>query len=182
MSSDPTQDATGAAAEPDVPDLRTLLREKATRPTATVTVPLDQAAAEEIRRLESELADIAADAPPGRMGAKSPLKAKAQEIETARERMAASLVTFRFEALTHSEREQIREDMGGRDDPDEVNLRALAAMCREPKDATWEDFRDIRETLGARIFDLIDDAATRASGELSVPFSHAASLILGTEK
>ena len=174
---DPTQDATGAA---EIPDLRTMLREKATRPTASVTVPLDQAAADEIHRLEDELAEIAVDAKPGRMGAKSPLKAKAQEIEAARERMKASEVTFRFDPLTFEQRDQIRQDMGGRDDPDEVNLRALAAMCSEPKDATWEDFRDLRGTLGVRLFDEIDSAAGRASGEMSVPFSHAASVILGT--
>jgi hypothetical protein len=166
----------------DVPDLRTLLAEKATRPTSSITVPLDQAAADEVRRLEDELATVAADSPPKRMSAESPLKAKAREVEAARERMRASEVTFRFEALTHAQREQIRRDMGGRDEPDEVNLRAIAAMCVEPADATWEDFRDLRDKLGALIFDAIDEAANRASGaQWSVPFSSSASLILGTE-
>ena len=167
----------------DIPDLRTLLAEKATRPTASIKVPLDQAARAEIERLEAELADIAADAPAKRMGAASPIKAKAQEIEAARERMKASEVTFTFEALTHEQRDQIRKDMRGRDDGDELNLRALAAMCVSPKGATWEDFRDLRDRLGVNIFDEIDAAAGRASGaQWSVPFSHAASHILGTAR
>ena len=167
---------------PDVPDLKTLLSDRATRPTASITVPFDQAAADDVRRLEAELEQIAVDAPSKRMGAASPLKAKAQEIEAARERMKASEVTFRFEALTHEQRDKIRQDMAGRDDPDELNLRALAAMCRQPADAKWEDFRDLRETLGVRIFDSSDETAGWASGELSVPFSFAASHILGTAK
>ena len=167
----------------DIPDLKTLLAEKATRPTASIKVPLDQAARAEIERLEAELSEIAADAKPKRMGAGSPLKAKAQEIEAARERMKASEVSFRFEALTHEQREQIRKDMRGRDEPDEVNLRAIAAMCVEPKGATWQDFRDLRDRLGAQIFDAIDATATRAAGvDWSVPFSSAASHILGTAR
>ena len=167
----------------EIPDLKTLLAEKASRPTASITVPLDQGQRAEIERLEAELAEIAADAPAKRMGAASPIKAKAQEIEAARERMKASEVTFVFEALTHEKRDQLRKDMGGRDDEDELNLRAIAAMCVQPKDATWQDFRDLRDRLGANIFDEIDAAAGRASGaRWSVPFSSAASHILATAK
>ena len=167
--------------ESEIPDLKSLLVEHASRPTSSVTVPLAQADAELIRRLEAELADIAADAKSKRMGAASPLKAKAQEIEAARAHMTASLVTFRFEAMTPEARDQIRKDMAGRDEPDERDLRILAAMCVSPK-ATWEDFRDMRETLGVAVFDDLDQASNRAAGVPDVPFSSAASHILGTAK
>lgn len=168
--------------EPEVPDLKSLLAEHASSPTAWVTVPLNQALAAEINRLEAELAEIAADAKPRRAASPSPLKAKAQEIEDARARMAASLVTFRFERLTPDGREEIRKAMAGRDDPDEQNLRANAAMCVEPKGATWELFAEMRETLGVSLWAEIDEAANRAAGVLTVPFSFAASHILGTAK
>ena len=127
------------------------------------------------------------------MGAKSPLKAKAEEIEALRAEMAASALTFHFEALTDDHRDQIRKAMGGRDDADELNLRAIALMCTRvvTADGTeyadrldWTDFRDLRDRLGAQTFDLtIDAAATRASGgDWSVPFSSAASHILATAK
>ena len=166
----------------ETPDLKSLLAEHATSPTAFVTVPLNQALAAEITRLEAELAEIAEDATSKRMGAASPLKAKAQEIEDARARMAASLVTFRFVRLTPEARDQIRKDMGARDDPDEQNLRVNAAMCVEPKGATWELFAELRETLGLGLWSEIDEAANRAGGTLTVPFSFAASHILGTAK
>lgn len=176
--------------KPEIPDLRSLIAE-ASPPESSVTVPLKQGLAERIRQAETELDRMAADAPSKRMGAKSPLKAKAQEIETLRADMAASALTFHFQALTEDDREKIRKDMQGRDNPDEVNLRAIAAMCRRvvaadgtefPDRMTWTDFRDLRERLGAQVFDLtIDAAATRASGgDWSVPFSRSASLILGT--
>lgn len=181
--------------KPDVPDLRSLLRE-ASRASAEVTVPLKQGLAEKIRRAEEELAMVAADpdAKPRRAAGKSPLRAKAEEIEALRAEMAASALTFRFSALTEAERERIRLEMGGRDNDDELNLRAIAGMCRgvvaadgteyaEP--LTWEDFAGLRDSLGASTFDqTIDAAASRASGAggWSVPFSSAASHILGTAK
>jgi len=168
--------------EPEIPDLRSLLAE-ASRPAETVTIPLNQALAAEIRALETELAEAAVDAPKRRMGSGSPLKNIAEQIEAKRQQMRASEVTFRFEALTHAQREQIRKDMQGRDEPDELNLRAIAAMCVAPSGATWETMRDLRDKVGVVIFDLIDDAATRASGgNWSVPFSSAASHILGTAR
>jgi hypothetical protein len=128
------------------------------------------------------------------MGSKSPVKEKAEEIEALRAEMAASALTFHFEALTDPDRERIRKDMGGRDEPDEVNLRATAVMCRRvvaadgtefPSSLSWTDFRDLRDRLGVAVYEAtIDDAANRASGAAgwSVPFSSAASLILGTER
>lgn len=105
--------------------------------------------------------------------------------------MAASALTFTFEALTHSERDQIRQDMRGRDNPDEMNLRAVAAMCRKvtgPDGAvyadtmTWEDFSALRDAIGVHTFALtVDAAADRAAGgQWSVPFSRSASHILET--
>ena len=177
----------------DVPDLRSLLRE-ASPPSAKCTVPLKQGLAEQIRQAEAELERLAADSQPRRMGSASPIKEKAQEIVALQEEMAASALTFHFSALSEPEREQIRTDMGGRDNDDELNLRAIAAMCRKVITADgaeygdrleWTDFRDLRESLGATIFDMtIDAAANRASGAggWSVPFSSAASRILATVK
>lgn len=175
-----------------VPDLRSMLRE-ASRPAASCTVPLKQGHRTRIAELEAELEQVATDAPAKRMGAESPLKAKAREIEALREEMRASSLTFRFEAMSDAEREEIRTAMGGRDDPDEINLRAIAAMCRKvttadgaefPEGMGWTDFRDLRDGIGVRIFEAtIDSAATEASGgDWSVPFSSSASLILGTER
>lgn len=168
--------------QPEIPDLRSLLSE-ASRPESSVTVPLNQALRAEIERAEAELVQIAADAPAKRMGAASPIKAKAQEIEALRERMKASEVTFRFRSLGSDQRDQIRKDMRGRDDADEVNLRAIAAMCVEPAGVTYESLVELRDRIGARLFDEIDAAADRASGaQWSVPFSSAASHILATAK
>ena len=170
------------STEPEVPDLRSLLAE-ASRPAQSITIPLNQGLAAEIRALEAELAQTAEDAPRKRMGAASPLKDIAQRIQALREQMQASEVTFRFEALTHAQREQIRKDMQGRDEPDETNLRAIAAMCVAPSGVTWETLRELRDKVGVVIFDLIDEAATSASGgNWSVPFSSAASHILGTAR
>lgn len=179
--------------KPDVPDLRSLLRE-ASRPEGVCTVPLKQGLAARIRDAEDDLSRIAADpdAKPRRAATKSPLKAKAEEIEALRAEMAASALTFRFTALSEAERDQIRQDMRGRDEPDETNLRAIAAMCRSvatvdgvefPAPMTWEDFRDLRDQLGVQVFEeTIDAAASTASGVggWSVPFSSAASRILAT--
>ncbi len=178
--------------DPPVPDLRSLLAE-ASRPAASVTVPLKQGHRKRITALEAELVQIAEDAPRKRMGAESPTKAKAREIETLRDEMRASSLTFRFEAMTADERDQLRKDMGGRDDPDELNLRVIAFMCREvltvdgqafPDRMTWKDFSDLRDKIGVRVFEeTIDAAATEAAGgDWSVPFSSAASLILATGK
>jgi len=147
-------------------------------------VPLNQALRSKIADAEAELAHISQDAPSTRMGATSPLKAKAREIEALREQMKASEITFRFRALDDAGRDAVRVAMKGRDDPDEINLRCIAAMCYEPVDAEWTDFRDLRKNIGVNIFDsTIDAAATRASGDdWSVPFSFAASHILGIEK
>lgn len=176
--------------EPTVPDLRRLLSE-ASRPAASCTVPLKQGHRTRIAALEAELETIAADAPAKRMGAESPLKVKAREIEALREEMRASSLTFRFEALSAGERDQIRDAMSGRDESDELNLRVIAAMCRQvttadgapfPDGMAWTDFRDLRDAIGVRIFDeTIDAAATEASGgDWSVPFSFSASHILAT--
>ena len=167
--------------EPEVPDLASLLAE-ASRPAESVTIPLNQGIAAEIRALEAELLNMAEDAPRKRMGSASPLKETAKKIEALREQMRASEVTFRFEALTHEQRDQIRKDMQGRDEPDELNLRLMAAMCVSPA-STWESMRGLRDKVGVVIFDQLDAAADRASGaQWSVPFSSAASHILGTAR
>ena len=171
-------------SDDNVPDLKSLLNEPDEPPTAHCTVPLRQGIRAQIDDLEDELARTAADEAPKRMGGPSPLKEIAERIEALREQMRASEVTFRFRALSYEQREQIRADMRGRDDQDELNLRAIAAMCFEPAGLNHGDFRKIRAKLGARIFDeTIDKAADKASGgDWSVPFSFAASHILGTQK
>lgn len=180
--------------ESDVPDLRSLLRE-ASRPSASVTVPLKQGLAAKIAQAEAELSLVAdSGVKPKRAASKSPLTAKAEEVEALRSEMAASALTFHFEAMTEADRDQIRKDMNGRDDGDEINLRATAALCRKVTTADgteyaerleWTDFRDLRDNLGAAVYDAtIDDAANQASGARgwSVPFSSAASRILATGK
>ena len=171
-------------SDDNVPDLKSLLNEPDEPPTAHCTVPLRQGLRAQIDDLEAELARTAADEAPKRMGGPSPLKEIAERIEALREQMRASEVTFRFQALTYEAREQIRVDMNGRDDQDELNLRAIAAMCVEPKGLNHGDFRKIRAKLGVHIFEqTIDEAANKASGgDWSVPFSFAASHILGTQK
>jgi hypothetical protein len=175
----------------DVPDLRSLLAE-ASPASASVTVPLKQGLREAFMAAEAELEAAAVDGKPRRMSASSPLKVAAEKVEAIRAEMAASALTFHFGPLTYEERDQIRQDMRGRDNDDETNLRAIAAMCRRVVAAdgrefsermTWEDFRLVRDRLGAKVFDdTIDDAANRVSGgQWSVPFSPAASHILGTE-
>ena len=177
--------------EPPVPDLRSLLAE-ATPPAASCTVPLKQALAERITALEAELEE-AAKGPRKRMGAESPLKAKAREIEDVRAEMAASALTFHFEAPGKDAVEKVRKEMGGRDDEDEQDLRWTAASCVKvtgpdghefPDRMTWTDFRDLRDRIGEPLYlatiKATSDRVFRR--EWSVPFSSAASLILGTEK
>ncbi len=179
-------------SDPDVPDLRALLTE-ASRPSASCTVPLKQGLREEIARLEDELrlaaeGELTTDR---RMSSRSPVKVLAEQIEAKRAEMRASELTFHFEALTAAERESIRQAMAGRDDLDELDLRATSTMCRKvtgpdgteyPQRMAWTDFRDLREAVGAYVYDqTIDTAASRAGGgDWSVPFSSAASLILET--
>ena len=179
------------SSEPiEIPDLRALLAE-ASRPSATVTVPIKQGLREQIEAAEAELEALAESGGTKRMGAKSPLSVAAQKVRALEAEMAASALTFTFEALTHSERDQIRQDMRGRDNPDEMNLRAVAAMCRKvtgPDGAvyadtmTWEDFSALRDAIGVHTFALtVDAAADRAAGgQWSVPFSRSASHILET--
>src|SRR5699024_7326239 len=167
--------------ESDVPDLRSLLRE-ASRPSSSVTVPLKQGLAAQIHEAEQELASLAAGgAKPKRAGSASPIKAKAQEIEDLRAEMEASSLTFHFDAPTASQREQVRQDMGGRDNDDELDLRATAIVCSKVEAAdgteyadrlTWQDFRDLRDALGVSIYEAtIKAASDRVWGnQWSVPF------------
>ena len=71
---------------PEVPDLKSLLRE-ASRPAAECTVPLKQGLADAIRRAEDELQSIAVDAKSKRAAGKSPVRAKAEEVEALRREM-----------------------------------------------------------------------------------------------
>lgn len=180
---------------PDSPvaDLKSLLAE-ASRPSALVTVAIKQGLREQIMHAEADLESAVQSPAPGkRMAAKSPLQIAAERVKVLEDEMAASALTFRFEALTVAQRDEIRQAMQGRDNPDEMNLRAIAAMCVEvtgpdgvvfSERMTWEDFRGLRDTLGAHIFEqTIDAAADRAAGgQWSVPFSSAASHILSTAK
>lgn len=174
---------------PAVPDLRSLLAE-ASPASSFVTVPIKQGLRQAFEDAEAEL-ERAAESPGKRMGSKSPLKEAAERVEAIRAEMAASALTFHFSPLTAAERDQIRQDMQGRDNENEVNLRAIAAMCRRvvsadgaefPDRMDWTDFAALQDALGAHLFDLtIDAAANKVSGgQWSVPFSSAASHILAT--
>jgi len=178
--------------EPEVPDLRSLLAE-ASRPSASCTVPLKQGLVERIQDAEAEMSQIADDAPSRRMGVGSPLREKAREIEAMRAEAEASSLTFHFEAPTEDAIEAARKGMNGRDDEREYDLRLTAATCTKvvgpdgveyPTRMEWSDFRDLREKLGEPIYlatiKATSDRVFRR--EWSVPFSSAASHILGTVK
>jgi len=179
--------------EPQVPDLRAILRE-ASRPSATVTVPLKQGLAERIRQAEAELQAMGTDFTKGRrMATGSPARAKAKEIEELRAEMAASALTFHFEAPTKAVIDKVREDMGGRDDDEELDYRYTAATCVKvtgpdgveyPDRLSWEDFKALRESLGEPVYlATIKEASDRVfQRQWSVPFSSVASLILETGK
>lgn len=181
-------------SDPAIPDLASLIAEKASRATSSVTVPLSQGLREQIIELDRQIADLG-DGKPTRMGAASPKKRLVEERDEKAAQMRASEITLRFEALTEPQRAGIRIAMGGRDDPDELNLRATAAMVWkiEGPDGTyferadgqsivgtapeWSDLVALRDKLGAHLYDItIDAAASRASGgDWSVPFSWPAS-------
>lgn len=178
--------------EPEIPDLRSMLAE-ASCPAASCTVPLKQGLVERIHDAEAELARIATDAPSRRMGSASPLKEKAREIEALRAEAEASALTFHFEPPSPNVIKKVREDMVGRDDEDEQDLRWTAASCVKvvsssgvefPTRMEWTDFRDLREKIGEPIYlatiKATSDRVFRR--EWSVPFSSAASHILGTAK
>lgn len=178
--------------EPTAPDLKSLLAE-ASRPTAQVTVPLKQGHRDRIAALEAEMQDVAATGgKPRRAAGPSPIKEKAAQIEALRQEMRASSLTFYFEAPTEDDIEDARKGMAGRDDDREYDLRLTAATCVRvdgpdgeafPERMAWTDFRDLRKALGEPIYLATIKAKSDEvfRREWSVPFSSAASLILGTE-
>ena len=186
---DPTSDKTGAA---EIPDLASLLRE-ASSPATSCTVPLKQGLREQIEALEEQMAQAAESAGDRRMSSKSPLVALAEQVEALRAEMAASALTFHFEAPDEDAIEEARKGMAGRDDQAEFDFRLTAASCVKvtgpdgsefPARMEWSDFRDLRKTLGEPIYlATIKTASDRVfRREWSVPFSFAASHILGTAK
>ena len=84
----------------EIPDLRALLVE-ASRPSATVTVPIKQGLRGKIEAAEAEL-EALAERRHKAHGWKSPLSVAAQKVRALEAEMAASALTFTFEALTHS--------------------------------------------------------------------------------
>ena len=162
--------------QPMQPDLKSLLAQ-ATPPSSHCTVALNQGLRETIAELDAELTHAVQSGADDKT-----TKALARKIEATRKAMKASEVTFRFKSIDAETREAVRKAMQGRDEPDEFNLRAIAALCVEPAGIDWMDMRDLRKNLGVRVFEeTIDAAATEASGgDWSVPFSWASSAILGT--
>lgn len=174
--------------------LRQVLESRAvTRPTETTIVYLDQAAAAEVRKCERDIAQLVKDSP-AEYG-KDEHRRLAEQIKAARERMHASGVTFRFQAIDKPTRQTILAELDGRSDADEAalederELRTYAAMCVEPVGVTWEDLRLLRdgdgenvEGIGLVIFEAtVAAACDRAVGELTVPFSLPALSILSTK-
>lgn len=105
----------------------------------------------------------------------------------------STVLTFHFKAPTHADREQVRLDMGGRDNEEEMDLRATAAVLDrvtlpsgEDDDTalSWEDFRDLRDSIGVPTYDATIKIQSDSvwSPQWSVPFSSAASPIPGIEK
>jgi hypothetical protein len=101
-------------------------------------------------------------------------------------------VTFHFHAPTFDEREGVWQSMDGRDDPNELDLRATAAVLHRvtmpdgsegDASLTWEDFRDLRDRIGVPTYEATIKRASDSvwSPQWSVPFSSSASPTLETE-
>lgn len=154
-----------------------------TRLTKSVEVYGKPSLADEIASLEAQLADPKVHAT--RMGQKSPAVAIAKEIEDKRAEMEASKRTFTFQALSTAQETGPQDDMGGRDDNDELGLRIIAAMCVEPKGLTWQHFSRLRDGIGVSYFDATIANAVgevRRGRDVSVPFSLNALHILETQQ
>lgn len=103
-----------------------------------------------------------------------------------------TVLTFHFKAPTFAAREQVRLDMEGRDNPDELDLRATAAVLDkvtrpdgtdDDSGLSWEDFRDLRDGIGVPTYDATIKVKSDSvwSPQWSVPFSSTPSHTLGTE-
>ena len=174
-----------------IPDLATLLREKATKAQTAVSIPLDQEACTRIPEMEARMLALLESPGDVRMGQKPAHVQLAREIEELQRRAAESVVTFTFGPVDDKTRSAVREAMGGRDDQDELNLRILAAQVTSvadhegnvlPGTLDWTYFRDLRDEIGVRMFQRIEVTSDGADGSWSVPFSANASRILETQQ
>lgn len=104
----------------------------------------------------------------------------------------ATVLEFHFKAPTYDQREEVRTSMEGRDNPDEMDLRATAAVLErivrddgteDPADLTWEDFRSLRDGIGVPTYDatIKTESDSVWSPRWSVPFSSTPSPTPGTE-
>jgi len=109
-----------------------------------------------------------------------PKVAIAERMADVRDRLQGSALTFRFRALLDSESKPIREAHKGSDD--ELTFKLLSVQVLEPK-VSPEQWPKIRERIGDGQFSHLVEAAGAASydRQVSIPFSLAASALLGTK-
>lgn len=145
----------------------------------------------EIEALKDELQRVqAAEFDDDRPLAKSQARAIAQQIEDAREQMAASIITFQFRGLRPGELEDIKAEHGPDDGEGitDLDYKCWAAMCVKPAGITWQDLKALHigddeqgvEGLGAYFVQTIARTANLAgSGSgVDIPFSSASSALI----
>lgn len=104
---------------------------------------------------------------------------------------ATTELVFHFKAPTYDQREDVRVSMEGRDNPDEMDLRATAAVLEktilpdgtdDDTKLTWEDFRTLRDSIGVPTYDATIKAKSDSvwSPQWSIPFSSTPSPTLET--
>jgi hypothetical protein len=107
-----------------------------------------------------------------------PKVALAQRMETLREQMQSSALTFRFRALLSSEAAK-REDGKTKPTDEELTYANLSIQAVTPK-VKPEQWPQIRERIGEGQFGALLEAAGSASydRQVTVPFSLASSALL----
>lgn len=139
----------------------------------------------EIKVLEGELQAAKAREGDDRLGSPNSPEAIARKIQTAREEMASSALTFRFRALPAAQVKQIHASapkINDEPDSDHIAREWVAAASVEPR-ITPTQAQAIRDRIGEGQFALLWDAAFTATNEkqVSVPFSLSASALLSRQ-
>ena len=110
-----------------------------------------------------------------------PAKSRAADIadrmETLREQMSGSAITFRFRSPSPDEYEVVKKDAGKGAQPLEITFRLLARQCVEPAGLTWEHFKAMYDGFGDGYFSntiLRCANEAREAEAVDVPFSRSA--------
>jgi len=153
----------------------------------------------EIEALKDELERVqATEFDDDRPLAKSRAREIAEQIEAARQQMAASIVTFKFRGLRPGETEEIKAEHGPDDGEGitDLDYKFWARMCVKPVGVTWEDLKALHlgtpdldeddedhiEGLGAYFVQTIARTANLAGsgGGVDIPFSSASSALIAS--